>query len=162
MKREKPSFTLILGTVTGKERGLISANRALIVGLLKSITCSSGSILFTLNLPCYAVYCSLCSMRTCTFGSTWKERRCVTVLLKRSSIIRSLRVKTFCSEFSTKPSLTTLSENYQPQKPRGAPSICLPTCPVLTAPVMRGERLVHGQGCRVHVQHGSQHVTLYM
>ncbi len=97
----------------GKVVGLISANRALIVCLLKSITRSSGSILFALQLPCYAVYCCVCSMRTChslaVVGSRWKARQCVTVLLKWGLIIRCLHVKMFWTNFSDKPSSTTPS-----------------------------------------------------
>lgn len=126
-----------MNTLTGKGVGFIPANRALIVGLLKSITRSSGSILFTLQLPCYAVYCCVCSMRTChchaLAGSRWKARQCVTVFLKRGWVIRSQHVKMFWSKFSTKPSLTILSEIHQPLKREDAASICLPTHPVLTA-----------------------------
>ncbi len=99
-----------IGHSYGKGVGFISANSALIVGLLKSITHPCGSILFTLQLPCYAVYCCVCSMRTChclaLVGSRWKASQCVTVLLKRGSIIRSLHVKMFWSRFSGKSSLT--------------------------------------------------------
>lgn len=63
-----------IGHCYGNWAGSLSAYRALIVGLLKSITRLRGSMLFTLQLPCYTVYCGWCSMRTCTFGKQMKGR----------------------------------------------------------------------------------------
>lgn len=52
--------------------GLRLSDRTLIVTLLKSIIRMSGSMLFTLQSSCCAIYCCLYSMRTCAFWTPMK------------------------------------------------------------------------------------------